>query len=490
MGKQPSTKRVPSEINWLGNGENISHLTFFNFFKSYNRRRAQSRFLATVKYIENEDKKNEVLDNYTKWRKTKSAKDFWKQREASAGRSSASQQDNADDLLSTTNYTNITNTNTNTTNTTATTTTTSDAIETISLSDAKEIIALGNNEPTSHRFSKALHEFKRDIFGSLDSLLTYESHLQHLLALSNILFIGKNSCYPGLQRYFEEPIQIIRQTMYDSFIFNRVDHKFPMDVLVALITITNDLNCGSLTLLNAETKILALTNNCTDKVLIRLLQCVKSMVESLPVVTQKKEIKEFELCTRFLQPCFQKLFDNDNDEILFKWLNVSCFTDTDIDSSQKRPDGCVENDNKAIGYFEVKPIKHSKNHKKINIDLHRLCTFAKIGTATYKSKYMFQVMAVGTNVQFHISEAIGDILIVSELDSIRLPLSLDELPQLIPYLDRLYNVVEAIHRLCYPCHAMQVNNSFGQVVKPKVIKAIMEKSTDRIRENPFYHPYR
>ncbi|KAI7895762.1 uncharacterized protein EV154DRAFT_412738 [Mucor mucedo] len=213
------------------------------------------------------------------------------------------------------------------------------------------------------------------------------------------------------------------------------------------------------------------------------------MVESLPFHNQKKEIKEFELCTRYLQPCFQKLFDSDDLSIMFKWLNVSCFTDTDIDATQNRPDGCAENDLTATGYLEVKPIKHSKNHRKVNIDLHRLCTFAKTGTSKFRSRYMFQVMAVGTNVQFHISEAIGDVLVVCELDSIRLPLSLDELPQLIPYLGRLYNVVEVVHRLCYTTESCNISPNFGYTLEPKVIKAIMEKTVDRTRDNPFYHPY-
>ncbi|KAG1444498.1 hypothetical protein G6F56_010273 [Rhizopus delemar] len=212
------------------------------------------------------------------------------------------------------------------------------------------------------------------------------------------------------------------------------------------------------------------------------------MVESLPFINQKKESKEFELCTRYLQPCFQKLFDCDEDQFIFKWLNTSCFSESDVDPNQNRPDGIIENDRKAIGYIEVKPLKHVKNHKKINLGLHRLCTFSKAGAAKYNLKHIFQIMAVGTNVQFNISEAMDDILMVLELDCIRFPLSLDELPQLVPYLDRLYNVVEVIHRLCYTSNTFIIGNSFKPALDAKVIKAIMEKSTDRNRENPFYHP--
>jgi hypothetical protein len=315
-----------------------------------------------------------------------------------------------------------------------------------------------------------------------------------------------------LQNYFEELIKTIRQTMYNSFGFNQLHHKFPIDVMMTLITITNDINRGSVSRMQAESKILSLVNDSTDKIMIRSLQLIKSMVESLPFVNQKKkkERKEFELCTRYLQPCFQKLFDCDEDQFTFKWLNTRCFSDTDVDPNQNRPDGLIENDHKAIGYIEVKSIKHVKNHKKINLNLHRLCIFSKAGAAKYNLKHMFQIMAVGkftiikitlcilklflfiflgANVQFNISEAMGDILMVLELDCIRFPLSLDELPQLVPYLDRFYNVVEVIHYLCYTSNTFTISNSFKPALDAKVIKAIMEKSTDRTRENPFYHPH-
>lgn len=93
--------------------------------------------------------------------------------------------------------------------------------------------------------------------------------------------------------------------MYDSFGFNESNHKFPLDIMMAIITIVNDINCSLLTRLSAESKILAIINDITDTVVIRLLLCIKSMVETLPMVTQKKEIKEFELCTRFLQMPFK-----------------------------------------------------------------------------------------------------------------------------------------------------------------------------------------
>ncbi|CEG75829.1 hypothetical protein RMATCC62417_10809 [Rhizopus microsporus] len=167
-----------------------------------------------------------------------------------------------------------------------------------------------------------------------------------------------------------------------------------------------------------------------------------------------------------LQSAFQKLFDYDH-ELIFKWVNANCFDNTSNDSNQNRPNGIVKNDKKAVGYFEVKPITYAKNHRKIYIDLHRLCMFSKTGSAEYKTKHMFQFMAVGTNIQFHLSQVRGGVLVVIELDSIRLPLSLNELPQIIPYLDRLCNVVDTIYRCCYENNTGDVPNEFGYCLELK-----------------------
>ena len=151
--------------------------------------------------------------------------------------------------------------------------------------------------------------------------------------------------------------------MNDFLDFNESAHNFPMNIMMGINRFVNDVNCGILTRLSAESEILAMIKNTQDIVAIRLLSCIKAMVETLSLVTQKKEIKEFELCTRYLQPAFQKLFDCDDNELVFKWLNVNCF-----DDSQQRPDGIIKNDEKAVGYFEVKPIKYAKDHRRINMD--------------------------------------------------------------------------------------------------------------------------
>ncbi|KAI8878570.1 hypothetical protein K501DRAFT_304696 [Backusella circina FSU 941] len=202
--------------------------------------------------------------------------------------------------------------------------------------------------------------------------------------------------------------------------------------------------------------------------------------------SQKKAVLEFQVSTRYLQPLLQALFDED--DILFKWTNEACFNDADNDL-QDHPDGCIENDDLTIDYLEVKPIDKAKDHNKINTDLYRLGVFSKAATTKYKLKHIFQVMAVGTNLQFHISELKGNVLTMVELDHFRLPLSMDELPQLIPYLHRLYNVVATTYSCCYKQKKLNGDMPSGSSLEPRVIKAITVKTSDRTRKNYLYHPY-
>ncbi|KAG1069126.1 hypothetical protein G6F41_006274 [Rhizopus arrhizus] len=211
-------------------------------------------------------------------------------------------------------------------------------------------------------------------------------------------------------------------------------------------------------------KILAKLNDDMDPIVIRLLLCVKPMIETLPSDSQKKAVLEFQ------------------------WTNEACFNDADNDL-QDRPDGCIENDDLTIGYLEVKPIGRTKDHKKINMDLYRLGVFSKAATTKYKLKHIFQVMAVGTNLQFHINELKGNVLTMVELDHFRLPLSMDELLQLIAYLHRLYNVVATIYSCCYKQKKLNGDMPSDSSLEPRVLKAITVKTSDRTRKNYLYYPY-
>ncbi|KAI9363181.1 hypothetical protein BD770DRAFT_469854 [Pilaira anomala] len=244
----------------------------------YGTRRVQTLFLSTIEYVEDENLKQKLKDDYNNWRKTKSAKDFWKERNLEMNQTnhenSLPQPQGSDNASSSV----------------TTATTTVDSIDTISFEDAKAI-------------------------------------------------------------------QLAETKEY-----------------INTMVITNDLNRGKISRIQADREILALIINNTDQVMIRLLQFVKSLAELLPLTNQKKEIKEFELCTRYLQPCFQKFFGRDQDQLMFKWLNTNCFLDVDAGPNKNRPDGVVKNDLMAVVYFEA-------------------------GTINFKRKHIFQIMAISIQAE-------------------------------------------------------------------------------------------
>lgn len=379
--------KFPSEINWLRSETSIvSHIGFFNFFESYEKRKANLRFLKVISFMEDERKKAEVLENYYKWRRSDAAKEYWVKRDQKR------QTDQNYNDLATSNSIGASSCSCSSSATSTT------SVQSISLAEAKELmvpkITIANNSSSNQNYVQSLTNFKHGIFESLDtSLLSFEANLQHLLALSNIMFIRKYSYHPDLEIHFTESICDFRQNLYDSVGYDCSIDEFPKDTMLDIITIVNNINCGLIDKSIANNKMSNLINEQKGHIVIKLLSSIRSMIDVLPMRNQKKNVEESELCTRYLQPLFQKLFDSSNGDFLFKWTNTLPLIDDSND--KKRPDGLVENDHKVIGYFEVKAIKHVKDHKKVNIDLHRLCLFSKRAITKFKLKHTFQVMAIG-----------------------------------------------------------------------------------------------
>lgn len=131
-------------------------------------------------------------------------------------------------------------------------------------------------------------------------------------------------------------------------------------------------------------------------------------------------------------------------------------------------------------------MKSATNHRKINTDLYRLGIFGKTALSQYNLNKSFQVMATGTNVKFYICQNVESVCLMTELNSLRIPTSIDELPQLIPYFDRLCNVLEAIYSNCYSrsnCSdrattSVTAANSNDSILEPRVLKAVIEKTVD------------
>lgn len=82
------------------------------------------------------------------------------------------------------------------------------------------------------------------------------------------------------------------------------DQSVPMNIMVDLITITCQLNSGALSKFNAVKKVINIITEDTGPMLVEILLCFKALIETLSSITQRKKIKEYVLCTRYLQSFF------------------------------------------------------------------------------------------------------------------------------------------------------------------------------------------
>lgn len=399
--KQRRIRKLPSEIGWLQRESNdINHLSFFDYFQSYSQPAAIRRFKEIAKYISDEEEREKVLSEFNKWKRSKQARQYWAHRKNVQDNCNQNDEIDIDSCTASISSANRSIVSTNRSYSVA------ESVETITLDEAKSLIrenCVSNSSKNQSSLQKAFCDFKLDIFNSINdsNLLSYESNLQQILALSNILIVKKNAYDTKLDNYFKTTsIDSIRKNIFESLKFQFADKKVSKDIIINLIDIANDLSNGVLTKINALKKVINTLTEDMDPILVKLLLCFKALVETLPSNRQQKKVKEHELCSRYLQPFFQSLFDsNKDDNMLFKWMNTttfSCSSDEDQpETTNNRPDGCIENDRKTIGYVEVKTIDYTTNHHKINVDLHRLGIFGETALSRYNLNKTFQVMAIG-----------------------------------------------------------------------------------------------
>ncbi|RCH88919.1 hypothetical protein CU097_004113, partial [Rhizopus azygosporus] len=151
----------------------------------------------------------------------------------------------------------------------------------------------------------------------------------------------------------------------------------------------------------ASFSLLDLTDDQGDLV-IRIILCFKRLVEDLPDELLTSTIKEFGLCTSFLQPAIKPLFDNAEKKVVFTWTNAinSEFKKEKNQISKSRPDGCItiinnNNEEKSVCFAEVKTLADRTNHYKLNVDLYRLGIFSKDAIDVNNLNSVLAIQAVG-----------------------------------------------------------------------------------------------
>lgn len=164
-----------------------------------------------------------------------------------------------------------------------------------------------------------------------------------------------------------------------------------------VLDIVQDVYRRKITRIEAATALLALTVN-QNKHVVQIILCIKRLAEDLLEEVQTNSIKEFELCSRYLQVALQPLFDDSTNNVLFRWTNTisSESRKTNFKTSKKSPDGCISITEEAnVGFAEVKTADGRSSHYEINFGLYRLAVFSKNAIDTNKLLDTLGIQAVG-----------------------------------------------------------------------------------------------
>ncbi|SAL97765.1 hypothetical protein [Absidia glauca] len=135
----------------------------------------------------------------------------------------------------------------------------------------------------------------------------------------------------------------------------------------------------------------------------KIISSIGAMLMKLPDEYLMNEAKEMQLITRYLDPALESLFDDLDNDIMFKWsntINQESKTATSISISKRRPDASIDYlqgvyFHKTYGFGEVKCHSDAQSNHGISKDLHRLGVFSKNAIDHGKLKGALSFQAIG-----------------------------------------------------------------------------------------------
>ncbi|KAG1138207.1 hypothetical protein G6F38_010737 [Rhizopus arrhizus] len=265
-----SSKKVnkaPAELSWvLAQDESFDHLKFFDFFSTYKKRTATSKFRSIVNYwIENPEKKKKLLTNYNKWKKSKEAKFYWETRLISQSSEPLSDFAESGTIAPRTN-----------------TVTTSD------LDSLKDFFERNILDSRSGAYiiqgvdiSAGFYNFQKSVCEYIkENKLTYEEHPQQILSLSSVLLLSQNS-HPDFLKFISlENLNSVKRTIRNQF--GMTASRFPRGVIMDMLDVLDGLREGSILKTEAEIQFLQFSLN-QEPAVAKIIKVYQALLMFLPL---------------------------------------------------------------------------------------------------------------------------------------------------------------------------------------------------------------
>ncbi|KAI9487034.1 MAG: hypothetical protein EXX96DRAFT_614831 [Benjaminiella poitrasii] len=265
---------------------------------------------------------------------------------------------------------------------------------------------------------------------------TIEEHMQHILALSSVLLLEPARTHEDLHKHIDLNIcEGLRRHILSKQ--QTVHQSFPTSTRNRLEEIMGQMDSDGdrdniCTRLAASCQVSAMIQDDGLNSTNRILLAVRNI-----------RLKEMELIIRHLETILSPLFEDLDNNIIFRWTSVS----DEEKQATTRPDASINitygaSLGKRIGCGELKAQYQAFNHRLVGIDLMRITVLAKTASDKHKSKDIFTFNVVGKYATFYVfNRAQTNLYTMCEIAHIQLPLTLDHVPLFLSQLDKVVKII-------------------------------------------------
>ncbi|KAI7850080.1 hypothetical protein BDC45DRAFT_551191 [Circinella umbellata] len=212
-------------------------------------------------------------------------------------------------------------------------------------------------------------------------------------------------------------------------------------------------------IINREEADLRLKSLSLDEHEHKFAKAIGGLILKLMRTSMDEDFNETELCSRFIDLFLNGLFDDPDEGICLRWTNDATLEAKACpDFTTKRPDLCITKCygvkwQSSLAYGEAKAAIREKDHFVLCEDLLKVTIFCKDALDYQSMQGMLGIQVIGRTIKFYLLtlQAKG-LYVMTELTTIKIPDSLQNLPTLIPELPNVLKILDVFHRICVPAN--------------------------------------
>ncbi|KAI9482500.1 hypothetical protein BDB00DRAFT_879139 [Zychaea mexicana] len=190
--------------------------------------------------------------------------------------------------------------------------------------------------------------------------LLMETHVQQILALSSIFLVQKDKYNDDLKAIIgKKTLDAIDDKLQKQYNTGRYSgDAFDPELAEKIRQVVKCVKNKKATRLDGVIDLLTLSKN-KNNIEKKLIKPIANLLDKLPKKALKSEIKEVELCHRYIDPILSALFDDPKCNTLTSTTNQECKDSLAKGSiTSQRPDSCVSELNglyfgSSLGYVEI-----------------------------------------------------------------------------------------------------------------------------------------